>query len=54
VFWWCLSAAERARPKGAIELGRRPDLRPVDHAMDDGRVTVHGDDDFRPLIDRFG
>lgn len=44
VFWWVPSD---------VDLGHRPDLRPVHVALNDGHLTVHGDDEFELLTERF-
>jgi hypothetical protein len=53
VFWWVPSDVERTRAGGDVDLGHRPDLRPVHVALNDGHLTVHGDDEFQLLTERF-
>lgn len=53
VFWWVPSETERSRPEGAVELGHRPDLRPLSIETEDGRSTLRCPAEFGELIQRF-
>ncbi|MEJ3655873.1 hypothetical protein WEH80_23155 [Actinomycetes bacterium KLBMP 9759] len=53
MYWWQPSARERAAPGDAVQLGHRPDLRPVRIDRSGSRIEVQCDPGFRALIDRF-
>jgi hypothetical protein len=53
VLWWRPSARELAAPGRDVEIGHRPDLRPVTVQVGSGgAMSVHGDADFRQLGER--
>jgi hypothetical protein len=48
-FWWRPTARELAAAGRDVEVGHRPDLRPISVVHTAGGVQVQGDDDFRLL-----
>ncbi|MHA6623424.1 hypothetical protein [Pseudonocardia sp. DLS-67] len=52
VYWWRPSPHELAAPGRDVELGHRPDLRAVGADSVGGRVSVHGDEEFKALGER--
>lgn len=52
VYWWRPSPHELAAPGRDVEPGHRPDLRAVGANSVGGRVSVHGDEEFKALGER--
>ncbi|WP_170309135.1 hypothetical protein [Pseudonocardia hierapolitana] len=48
------SELERAQPGRDVELGHRPDLRPVSVELTEDRAIVRGPVEFGELLARFG